>query len=80
MKNLWILSTLLLTGCIAEDNYNYEVKYPDIMYVGDSLCYSVRDSDEGDKYFANEDYQKTAQALLGIKSNCIPGRSVLDID
>ena len=78
MKRIMII-TLLLQGCIV-DNYNYTVTHPDIIYVGDSLCYKVFDTDTGiDRLYENEDYQKTAQALTGIVSNCIPGRRATDL-
>jgi len=78
MKRI-ILIALLLQGCIV-DNYNYELTHPDIMYVGDSLCYKVFDTDTGiDSVYENEDYQKTAQAMLGIASNCVPGRRSTDL-
>jgi len=77
MKHLWVI--LLLQGCIV-DNYNYDIKHQDVLYVGDSLCYKAFDTDTGiDGIYENEDYQRTAQAMTGIKSNCVPGRKLMDI-
>jgi len=78
MKRI-LLIALLLQGCIVED-YDYKVIHPDIIYVGDSLCLKVFDTDTGIKdIYEKEAYKKTAQAMLGIVSNCVPGRKIIDL-
>jgi hypothetical protein len=78
MKRILLL-TLFLTGCISQE-YDYKVIHPDVMYVGDSLCYKVWDTKEDINHiYENEDYKKTAQAMTGIRTNCVPGRKSTDI-
>lgn len=76
----YLIICLLLSGCIV-DNYNYVIKYSDIVYVGDSLCWEVYDTPKSFQgVYENQDYEKTAQARVGIVSNCVPGRKATDID
>jgi hypothetical protein len=70
----------LLSGCITKE-YDYKITHPDVMYVGDSLCYKVWDTDSGiDGVYKNEDYLKTAEREAGIVIDCVPGRKATDIE
>lgn len=75
-----LLFCLLLTGCIV-DEYDYRITHRDTVYTGDSLCWKVFDTDTGiSGIYENEDWMKTAERMLGIVINCVPGRKTTDID
>ena len=79
MRKAIIIAALLLTGCITKE-FDYSITRPDVVYIGDSLCWRVFDTDNGIKdVYEREEYKRTAQAQLGMVSNCVPGRRAQDL-
>jgi len=79
-KIVILFACFILASCIQDDKYTHKIVYRDVIYVGDQMCREVVNVDDGNAFFSNEDYKKTAPYVAGIFHNCIAGRMAADIE
>lgn len=77
MKKLLIFLNvvLLLVGCREQDLVTPPNQYPNVLYIGDSLCENITESldENGERVASADGIGKTAQEILGLSQDCTPG-------
>jgi len=83
MKNIFIAAIILmLHGCVlVDDNWGYDIKYPDVVLEGDSIpCRVFGTKDEINHIYEHDDDLKSYPRLVGIVDLCYGGKKAMDVD